>query len=124
MLVFSATLVCFSSVLSLILFSHLPLVLTFPTALLPKVGIGLSQLVQSYFTVFQPEDTHPSFDGIRAIRSFISHSALPFLPLNFSWLPKNRSTSTGTGLNKIANHMLKHILYFGIDFYVHVFKRF
>ena len=88
MLVFSPKLVGFPSVLSLVLLSHFPLVLSFPTALLPRSRHRSMLIRRSYFSVFQPEATCPSFDETLALRSFIPLSALPFLPLNFSWLPQ------------------------------------
>ena len=115
---------CFPFVLSLVLLSHFSLLLTFPTALLPR-SRHRSTPISKILLFCLPARSYLS-ELRRNTYSGEFHSSLcsPFSSTELLVVATNRSSSTATGLDKIANHMLKYIPRSGIDFRVYVFKLF
>ena len=121
---FFPKLVCFPFVLPLALLSHLPLLLTFPTALLPRSrhrSTPISKIVlfclltRGYLSELR-RNTCPEEFHFPLCSTFSSTELLV--------AATNRSSSTATSLDKIAYHMLKHIPRSDIDFRVFTFSKF
>ena len=116
--------------LSLALLPRLPPLLTFLTVLLP--GNRLRSMPLSCDLTFpflsqrlcaaEPEAT--SLSSGRATCSEESHSSFcsPFSLAEFLAAASNLSSSSATGLDKVAYPMLKHLLRSGMDFLLYIFN--
>ena len=122
MLVFFPKLVCFPFLLSLVLHSHFPLLLTFSTGLLPR-SRHRSTPISTILLLCLPARSYLSeLRRNTSAGEFNSSLCSPFSSTELLVAATSRSSSTATSLDKIANHILKHIPRSGIEFCNHVFK--
>ena len=104
--------------------------LNFPNCSSPRESASVyAAYLRSHFSVSQPKVLHSRARGYlselrRATFPVESHSSFcsPFSPAEFLATASNLSSSTATGLDKVAYPMLKHLPRSGMDFLLNIFN--
>ena len=102
----------------------------FPNCSFPRDSSSVyADYLRSHFSVSQPKALRSRARGYitklrRATFPVESHSSFcsPFTPAEFHAAASNLSSSTATGPDKVAYHMLKHLPLSGMDFLLHIFN--
>ena len=102
----------------------------FPNCSSPReLALVFAAYLRSYFSVSQPKTLRSRARGYfselrRATCSVESHSSFcsPFSPAEFLAAASNLSSSTGSGPDKVAYPMPKHLPHSGVNLLLHIFN--